>query len=161
MVSTGCIIVLEIVYQMDFSLLGFLVCSVILGFGEFWGLTLCILLKLLSQLTAMIVGKPFLRHVLNISYPKWALLSFCRYFWSNFLGSLKEKPFRDPWTIKWGVPQSIAYFRTSKLKNIWPGWVRCIEKIVCLLDLRLLCTDRKTYSLEWRWWWCTLWYSLL
>ncbi|XP_066309435.1 uncharacterized protein [Miscanthus floridulus] len=35
MVSTGCIIVLEIVYQMDFSLLGFLVCSVILGFGIF------------------------------------------------------------------------------------------------------------------------------
>ncbi|AQK97560.1 hypothetical protein ZEAMMB73_Zm00001d011617 [Zea mays] len=33
MVSTGCIIVLETVYQMDFSLLGFLVCSVILGFG--------------------------------------------------------------------------------------------------------------------------------
>jgi hypothetical protein len=35
MVSTGCIIVLEIVYQMDFSLFGFLVCSVILGLGEF------------------------------------------------------------------------------------------------------------------------------
>ncbi|KAG0538987.1 hypothetical protein BDA96_03G283700 [Sorghum bicolor] len=35
MVSTGCIIVLEIAYQMDFSLLGFLVCSVILGFGIF------------------------------------------------------------------------------------------------------------------------------
>ena len=53
MVSTGCIIVLEIAYQMDFSLLGFLVCSVILGFGEFWGLILCIhdwILKLLSQL---------------------------------------------------------------------------------------------------------------
>jgi hypothetical protein len=51
MVSTGCIIVLETVYQMDFSLLGFLVCSVILGFGEFRGLTLCIhdwILKLLS-----------------------------------------------------------------------------------------------------------------
>uniref|UniRef100_A0A804NEZ7 Zinc transporter 5 n=1 Tax=Zea mays TaxID=4577 RepID=A0A804NEZ7_MAIZE len=35
MVSTGCIIVLEIVYQMDFSLFGFLVCSVILGLGIF------------------------------------------------------------------------------------------------------------------------------
>jgi len=35
MVSTGCIIVLEILYKMDFSLLGFLVCSVILGFGIF------------------------------------------------------------------------------------------------------------------------------
>ncbi|RLN23577.1 zinc transporter 5 [Panicum miliaceum] len=35
MVSTGCIIVLEIFYKMDFSLLGFLVCSVILGFGIF------------------------------------------------------------------------------------------------------------------------------
>ncbi|CAO1947905.1 unnamed protein product [Urochloa humidicola] len=35
MVSTGCIVVLEILYKMDFSLLGFLVCSVILGFGIF------------------------------------------------------------------------------------------------------------------------------
>ncbi|XP_015694465.1 zinc transporter 5 isoform X2 [Oryza brachyantha] len=34
-VSTGCIIVLEILYKMDFSLLGFLLCSVILGFGIF------------------------------------------------------------------------------------------------------------------------------
>ena len=42
MVSTGCIIVLEILYKMDFSLLGFLVCSVILGFGEFWDLICCI-----------------------------------------------------------------------------------------------------------------------
>jgi hypothetical protein len=38
MVTTGCIIVLEISYKMDFSLLGFLLCSVILGFGEFRGL---------------------------------------------------------------------------------------------------------------------------
>ncbi|WVZ69241.1 hypothetical protein U9M48_018057 [Paspalum notatum var. saurae] len=35
MVSTGCIIVLEIMYKMDFSFLGFLVCSVVLGFGIF------------------------------------------------------------------------------------------------------------------------------
>lgn len=35
MVSTGCIIVLEIYYKMDFSLLGFLLCSLILGFGIF------------------------------------------------------------------------------------------------------------------------------
>lgn len=33
MVSAGCIIVLEILYKMDFSLLGFLLCSAILGFG--------------------------------------------------------------------------------------------------------------------------------
>ncbi|GJM93524.1 hypothetical protein PR202_ga10087 [Eleusine coracana subsp. coracana] len=35
MVTTGCIILLEISYKMDFSLLGFLLCSVILGFGIF------------------------------------------------------------------------------------------------------------------------------
>ncbi|XP_072966262.1 uncharacterized protein [Typha angustifolia] len=35
MVSGGCIILMEIFYQMDFSLLGFLFCSVILGFGIF------------------------------------------------------------------------------------------------------------------------------
>uniref|UniRef100_A0ACD5UNY4 Uncharacterized protein n=1 Tax=Avena sativa TaxID=4498 RepID=A0ACD5UNY4_AVESA len=33
MVSTGCIIVMEILYKMDFSLLGFLICCVILRFG--------------------------------------------------------------------------------------------------------------------------------
>ncbi|KAL5581815.1 hypothetical protein UlMin_014257, partial [Ulmus minor] len=33
MVAGGCIIVMEIVYQMDFSLPGFLICCVILGFG--------------------------------------------------------------------------------------------------------------------------------
>ncbi|XP_044331490.1 uncharacterized protein [Triticum aestivum] len=32
-VSTGCIIILEILYKMDFSLPGLLLCSVILGFG--------------------------------------------------------------------------------------------------------------------------------
>lgn len=32
-VSTGCIIILEILYKMDFSLSGLLLCSVILGFG--------------------------------------------------------------------------------------------------------------------------------
>ncbi|XP_056162957.1 uncharacterized protein LOC115681566 [Syzygium oleosum] len=33
MVAGGCIIIMEIVYQMDFSLLGFLMCALILGFG--------------------------------------------------------------------------------------------------------------------------------
>ena len=33
MVAGGCIIVMEIVYKMDFSLPGFLICSIILGFG--------------------------------------------------------------------------------------------------------------------------------
>ncbi|GAV89544.1 hypothetical protein CFOL_v3_32958 [Cephalotus follicularis] len=33
MVAGGCIIVMEIVYKMDFSLLGFLICCLILGFG--------------------------------------------------------------------------------------------------------------------------------
>ncbi|KAL6845440.1 hypothetical protein ACP4OV_024935 [Aristida adscensionis] len=33
MVSAGCIIVFEILYKMDFSLLGFLLCSAVLGFG--------------------------------------------------------------------------------------------------------------------------------
>ncbi|XP_059670588.1 uncharacterized protein LOC132316093 [Cornus florida] len=33
MVAGGCIIVMEIVYRMDFSLPGFLICSTILGFG--------------------------------------------------------------------------------------------------------------------------------
>ncbi|XAR51537.1 hypothetical protein NMG60_11006187 [Bertholletia excelsa] len=33
MVAGGCIIIMEIVYKMDFSLLGFLICSAILGFG--------------------------------------------------------------------------------------------------------------------------------
>ncbi|KAJ0042189.1 hypothetical protein Pint_18771 [Pistacia integerrima] len=33
MVAGGCIIVMEIVYKMDFSLLGFMICSSILGFG--------------------------------------------------------------------------------------------------------------------------------
>ncbi|KAF5748015.1 zinc transporter 5 [Tripterygium wilfordii] len=33
MVAGGCIIVMEIVYKMDFSLPGFLICSFILGFG--------------------------------------------------------------------------------------------------------------------------------
>lgn len=34
MVAGGCIIIMEIVYQMDFSLLGFLMCALILGFGK-------------------------------------------------------------------------------------------------------------------------------
>lgn len=33
LVAAGCIIVMEIVYKMDFSLLGFLVCAAILGIG--------------------------------------------------------------------------------------------------------------------------------
>lgn len=33
MVAGGCIIVMDIVYKMDFSLLGFLFCAAILGFG--------------------------------------------------------------------------------------------------------------------------------
>ncbi|KAF9663979.1 hypothetical protein SADUNF_Sadunf17G0108300 [Salix dunnii] len=33
MVAGGCIIVMEIVYKMDFSLPGFIICSLILGFG--------------------------------------------------------------------------------------------------------------------------------
>ncbi|KAL2551851.1 Cation efflux family protein [Forsythia ovata] len=33
MVAAGCIIIMEIVYKMDFSLLGFLICAAILGFG--------------------------------------------------------------------------------------------------------------------------------
>ncbi|XP_058187945.1 uncharacterized protein LOC131304634 [Rhododendron vialii] len=33
MAAGGCIIVLEIVYKMNFSLLGFLICSILLGFG--------------------------------------------------------------------------------------------------------------------------------
>ncbi|KAG1347075.1 hypothetical protein COCNU_06G009040 [Cocos nucifera] len=35
MISGGCIIIMEILYKMDFSLLGFLICSLILGFGIF------------------------------------------------------------------------------------------------------------------------------
>ncbi|MCL7051991.1 hypothetical protein MKW94_008079 [Papaver nudicaule] len=35
MVAAGCIIVMEIMYKMDFSLPGFLICSTILGFGIF------------------------------------------------------------------------------------------------------------------------------
>ncbi|KAF9625592.1 hypothetical protein IFM89_024365 [Coptis chinensis] len=35
MVAAGSIIVMEIVYKKDFSLLGFLICSIILGFGIF------------------------------------------------------------------------------------------------------------------------------
>ncbi|XP_026402899.1 uncharacterized protein LOC113298384 [Papaver somniferum] len=35
MVAGGCIIVMEIMYKMDFSLPGFLICSTILGFGIF------------------------------------------------------------------------------------------------------------------------------
>ncbi|XP_022862588.1 zinc transporter 5 [Olea europaea var. sylvestris] len=35
MVAAGCIIVMEIVYKMDFALLGFLVCAGILGFGVY------------------------------------------------------------------------------------------------------------------------------
>ncbi|XP_052203800.1 uncharacterized protein LOC127809137 [Diospyros lotus] len=35
MVAGGCIIVMEIVYKMDFSLLGFLICCTILGFGTY------------------------------------------------------------------------------------------------------------------------------
>jgi len=46
----------------------------------------------------------------------------CRYFWSNLFGALKEKPlFRDPYTVKWGAPQSDANFSTPKLKNVIPG----------------------------------------
>ncbi|XP_019244844.1 PREDICTED: uncharacterized protein LOC109224777 [Nicotiana attenuata] len=33
MVAGGCIIIMEIIYKMDFSLLGFLICAAILGFG--------------------------------------------------------------------------------------------------------------------------------
>lgn len=33
MVAGGCIIVMEMVYGMDFSLPGFLICCLILGFG--------------------------------------------------------------------------------------------------------------------------------
>ncbi|XP_050228299.1 uncharacterized protein LOC126677626 [Mercurialis annua] len=33
MVAGGCIIIMEIVYKMDFSLLGFIICSLLLGFG--------------------------------------------------------------------------------------------------------------------------------
>ncbi|KAH9675760.1 zinc transporter [Citrus sinensis] len=33
MVAGGCIIVMEMVYKMDFSLIGFIICSLILGFG--------------------------------------------------------------------------------------------------------------------------------
>lgn len=33
MVAGGCIIVMDVVYKMDFSLLGFLLCASILGFG--------------------------------------------------------------------------------------------------------------------------------
>ncbi|XP_020691492.1 uncharacterized protein LOC110106087 isoform X4 [Dendrobium catenatum] len=35
MVATGCIIVMEMTYKMDFSLLGFLICSSVLAFGIF------------------------------------------------------------------------------------------------------------------------------
>ncbi|XP_074562217.1 uncharacterized protein LOC141818662 isoform X1 [Curcuma longa] len=35
MISGGCIIIMEILYLMDFSLLGFVICSSILGFGIF------------------------------------------------------------------------------------------------------------------------------
>lgn len=34
--ASACIIVMEIVYRMDFSLTGFVICSLILGFGMFW-----------------------------------------------------------------------------------------------------------------------------
>jgi len=37
MVAGGCIIVMEIMYKMDFSLPGFLICCAILGFGMFQG----------------------------------------------------------------------------------------------------------------------------
>lgn len=33
MVAGGCVIVMEILYKMDFSLPGFLICAAILGFG--------------------------------------------------------------------------------------------------------------------------------
>lgn len=35
MAAGGCIVVLEIVYKMNFSLPGFVICSVILGFGKY------------------------------------------------------------------------------------------------------------------------------
>lgn len=34
MVAGGCIIVMEISYKMDFSLAGFVICTLILGFGR-------------------------------------------------------------------------------------------------------------------------------
>ncbi|CAL5370815.1 unnamed protein product [Camellia sinensis] len=43
MVAGGCIIVMEIVYKMDFSLLGFLICSTILGFGMYKNMVFVIL----------------------------------------------------------------------------------------------------------------------
>lgn len=39
MAAGGCIIVMEIVYNMDFSLPGFIICSLILGFGMFKSLS--------------------------------------------------------------------------------------------------------------------------
>jgi uncharacterized membrane protein len=35
MVAGGCIIVMEVVYKMDFSLPGFLICCLLLGFGMY------------------------------------------------------------------------------------------------------------------------------
>jgi hypothetical protein len=35
MAASACIIVMEIAYKMDFSLAGFVICSLILGFGMF------------------------------------------------------------------------------------------------------------------------------
>ena len=42
----------------------------------------------------------------------------------------------------------------------FPKLKELISKILSLPGLCLLYTDRKTASLEWHWWWCTLWSSL-
>ncbi|XP_020090871.1 uncharacterized protein LOC109711915 [Ananas comosus] len=43
LVSGGCIILMEIFYKMDFSLLGFLICSIILGYGMSCYLHFCVI----------------------------------------------------------------------------------------------------------------------
>ena len=57
MVAGGCIIVMEIIYNMDFSLAGFLICCIILGFGTFTNIIL-----VLSSLLVNISSFMYLSH---------------------------------------------------------------------------------------------------
>lgn len=68
MVAGVCIIVMEVVYTMDFSLLGFLICAAILGFGKKW-----------KALSLWILW--FIRGMSNIEFHFWVVVKSC---WSFF-----------------------------------------------------------------------------
>lgn len=113
MVAGGSIIALEILYKMDFSLIGFIICCSILGFGMIKLSTILFITNRICTGKQMKLGITVSFHspifiVLQLDWQIIPNANVCRDTWSNFFRPQQKRFFSQFWYIKWiiGWPRS-------------------------------------------------------